>query len=127
MAPRILGPYELERLLGSGGFGAVWVGRHRETGALHALKVVELASATETLRFEREAEALARLGDHPGVVTVHAVFHSGNSAVLVMELVEGEDLERRLAREGPLSEDEAVRLVSQVARAVAHAHARGRA
>ncbi|MCO5166399.1 MAG: serine/threonine protein kinase [Planctomycetes bacterium] len=125
MARRV-GPYELERRLGKGGMGEVWAAAHVETGARHALKLIALTDAAAALRAAREAEALARLDGHPGVLRVFSAFVDGPRMVLAMELVEGgEDLEARLAREGPLEPAAAARLVRDVALAVQHAHDRG--
>lgn len=126
MEQRRLGPYLLERRIGAGGFGAVWIGVHEQSGARHALKVLELATPEEAQRFQREAEALVRMDGHPHSVRVHAAFSVGSTAVLVTELVEGPgDLAAHLKSNGPLPPGDALRLVVCVARAVAHAHARG--
>ncbi|MCW8139631.1 MAG: serine/threonine protein kinase, partial [Planctomycetota bacterium] len=88
MARRV-GPYELERRLGKGGMGEVWAAAHVETGARHALKLIALTDADAALRATREAEALARLDGHPGVLRVHSAFVDGPRMVLAMELVDG--------------------------------------
>jgi len=125
--PRVgarLGDYVLESVLGRGGMGAVFVGRHASVGARRAVKVVVGGGDRARARFEREAQALARVEGHDGVVRVHAYGHAAGNDYLVMDLVEGETLEAALAR-GPLAVGRAVRLVRQVAEALAHVHAAG--
>jgi hypothetical protein len=114
-----LGPYTVVAPLGRGAMGVVYEARD-PTGAPAAVKV-----ATEGApRFAREARSLARL-EHPNVVRFLGASEGAQApAWLAMELVRGEDLERRLAR-GRLAPDEAARLVAQVAAGVAHAHERG--
>jgi hypothetical protein len=116
-----VGRYEVLGGLGRGGAGAVLRVRDPESGEELALKRLEVTSELSTKRFEREAQALARL-DHPHVVRVHEFGSESGRPHLVMELVEGTTLEARLSR-GPLPPREAARLVAAVADAVAHAHA----
>ncbi|HBP21357.1 MAG TPA: hypothetical protein DEA08_26665 [Planctomycetes bacterium] len=121
---RSFGPYEVVRRLGAGGFGAVYEVRHRETGGAYALKaLLPLHDEEERRRFEREAEAMARL-DHPHVARVHAADLSGPEPYLVQELLPGGDLNRLLAA-GPLELERALELTRQVASGLAHAHAAG--
>ncbi len=129
---RRLGPYELLGELGRGGMGTVYRARHRESGAAHAVKALRAQSGDEAgqralARFTREAEALARVGAHPAIANVHACGRSsgGGLAWMAMELVEGETLSARLAREGPLPPIEAATLVAALARALQHVHDHG--
>ena len=123
-----IGEYGLERELGRGAMGAVFVGRHVASGARHALKVLHLGAArdpTRRERFAREARALARLDRHPGVVRIHAHGVEGDGvAWCALELVLGGDLGARLA-EGLPPLDEALGIAEGVARALAHVHAAG--
>ncbi len=131
--PRRIGPYIIEGTIGAGGMGAVLRGRHEGTGALHAVKVVTAGDdaapderAAFLARFRREAEVLARMDDHPGIVRVHASGADERGRPwLAMELVDGETLEERLRREGTLAPTDAAALVAAVARAVDHAHELG--
>lgn len=123
------GPYILEEVLGSGGMGAVYRARHDETGALYALKIIRPdrtgSNHTELLkRFQREAQVMARVDRHPGIVKVHSFGYQQGIPWLALELVEGQSLYEQL-QEGPLDPDDAVRLVSLAARAVHHAHQHG--
>ncbi|MCO5168553.1 MAG: serine/threonine protein kinase [Planctomycetes bacterium] len=118
-----LGAYEVEAELGRGGVARVLRGRHVETGAVHALKVLEhVTTAEEAARFRREAEALARL-DGAGVVAVHALWVEDRRMVLAMDLMPGGTLRARLARPWPWRE--AAALVVGLARTLQGAHALG--
>ncbi|MDO0910877.1 serine/threonine-protein kinase [Streptomyces sp. DT2A-34] len=120
------GRFELVERLGSGGMGTVWRARdtvlHREV----ALKAVRSDPDTVGLvreRVLREARALARLS-HPHVVTVHQIIDADPHPWIVMELVPGVSLQRRLD-DGPLTPLEAARLGRQVLAALRAAHAAG--
>jgi eukaryotic-like serine/threonine-protein kinase len=117
--------YRLLRLLAEGGMGEVWSARNERTNRDFAIKFLlpALARDPEALhRFVREAKATGQLR-HPNVVTaMDAGMHEGRP-YLVMELLSGESLEARLAREGRLDELETCILLGQVARALEHAHA----
>jgi serine/threonine-protein kinase len=80
-------------------------------------------SPTVRERFRREARAAARLS-HPAIVQIHDIVESDDSDAIIMELVDGEPLSRRIAR-GPLDLREAVRLGRQIAEGLAAAHAKG--
>jgi eukaryotic-like serine/threonine-protein kinase len=111
-----LGPYRIEQLIGSGGMGRVYRARDTRLGRAVAIKV----TAQEfTGRFEREARAIGALG-HANICTLFDV----GPNYLVMELVEGESLADRL-RKGPLRFEDVIRYGSQIADALATAHALG--
>ncbi len=123
---RTIGPYTLEKLLGSGGMGEVYQAYDRRLERWVAIKVIRpeaAAKATARERFRREARAAARLS-HPAIVQIHDIVESDESDAIVMELIEGESLACRLAR-GPLAMDEAVRLGREIAEGLAAAHAKG--
>ncbi len=125
---RRFGPYVVLEEIGRGGMGAVYRARHVETGVDYALKAIlpEIAAAPDPddlVRFDREAEVLARL-DHPNIVRVHAHGVEGAIRWTAMDLVAGRSLEA-LALERPIEPRRASRLVAKVARAVDHAHGRG--
>jgi tetratricopeptide (TPR) repeat protein len=121
------GRYELDRLLGRGGMGEVYLARDRTLGRPVALKFVNtdrLSDAGSRQRLLREAQAAASL-DHPSICTV---FEAGEApdgrAYIAMQYVEGETLSDRLLR-GPLPVREALTLATHITDALAAAHKRG--
>jgi tetratricopeptide (TPR) repeat protein len=121
----VVGRFELVREIGRGGFGVVWEARDRDLGRAVAFKAVrsgERAGVREE-RLLREAEAAARLS-HPNVVTLHEAGHCEHGPYLVLELLRGQTLAERLDQ-GPMPVREAVRIGTEVARALAHAHGEG--
>ncbi|MBN1607316.1 MAG: serine/threonine protein kinase [Polyangiaceae bacterium] len=125
---RISGKYRLLRRLGEGGMGEVWAARNERTDRDFAIKfllpyLVGNSQAIE--RFVREARATGQL-HHPNVVSVlDAGRAQDGRPYLVMELLAGESLEQRLARERVLPHLSACVLFSQVARALEAAHRAG--
>ena len=117
--------FEVERLLGHGGMGDVWLARDRESGEEVALKLLRAGglSASAARRLEREAEALSRL-EHQNIVRVRRAGQAGGVAFLAMELVEGEGLDEGIRR-GPLRIGSVVRWIRDVADALGAAHAAG--
>jgi tRNA A-37 threonylcarbamoyl transferase component Bud32/tetratricopeptide (TPR) repeat protein len=123
---RTIGPYTLEKRLGAGGMGEVFQAYDRRLDRRVAVKLIRSAQAADTTareRFHREARAAARLS-HPAIVQVFDLFEADSREAIVMELIDGEPLARRLAR-GPLPTSEAVRLGSEIAHGLAAAHERG--
>jgi len=108
--------YVLERHLGQGGMGAVYLARDESLGRRVALKVVlETRAGDEEARsrFRREARAMASV-EHPNVVRLYTFGTTETSDYLVMEYVEGETLATRLSRGGPLAENEALRILREM-------------
>ena len=121
-----LGPYEVLGALGAGGMGEVYRARDTKLGRDVALKILPDAFATDPerlARFEREAKTLASV-NHPHIAQIYGFEQSGNTSALVMELVDGEDLSRRIAR-GPIPLAEALLLATQIAEALEAAHEQG--
>lgn len=122
-----LGPFMIERELGSGAMGSVYLATYKETGQPVALKIISLAlSANETavLRFEREANILKQL-KHPNIVRLHSHGRYKGTPFFVMEYVKGESLDHSLGRRGRFSWEDVVHLGRQVAQALQHAHDKG--
>src|SRR5947209_1547688 len=119
--------YELVHELGQGAAGTVHLARQVALDREVVIKrIVGGASSQDPetiLRFERQARLLARL-DHPGIVRVHEVVRMGADLFVVMEHVPGSDLRRMLA-ESPPGPGAAVRMVTDIAAALDHAHERG--
>ncbi len=123
-----LGPYVLVRELARGGMGAVFVARHQALGREVALKVLLMpahrAKQQQVQRFSLEAQAAARLR-HPHVVPIHDLGAAAGFHYLTLDLVDGESLQRRLDRAGPLPPRVAARALEQAARGLQHAHHSG--
>src|SRR5450759_2969620 len=121
------GTYRVDRPVGEGGMAAVWAGTNVRTGKRVALKVILRSLKTmpeaEGL-FHSEGLAASRV-NHPNVVTVFDVVEHEGMACLVMELLDGEPLGSYIARNGPLSVNEATVLLLPAMRGVAAAHAQG--
>ncbi len=121
------GRYRVERLLGRGGMGAVHLARDLQLDRLVAIKELPAEFASDPMlreRFLREVRMAASFS-HPNIVPVYAVEEQGRSLAFVMGFVEGESLGERVRRAGPLSSRESVRLLLDVAYALAYAHGRG--
>jgi serine/threonine-protein kinase len=119
--------YQVERLLGMGGMGAVYEATHRVTGKRFALKLLlpELTTREDVVtRFIREAQVAGRF-QHPNVVEVYDVGEHGSSMFMVMELLRGESLALRLEREGRLPVDVVCKLMMECLDGVAAAHGAG--
>ena len=120
--------YLLKRRIAEGGMGEVWLARNERTQGDCAIKVLlpGLSRNSEALqRFVREARATGQL-KHPGIIQVFDAGKTGDGRpYLVMELLAGESLAERLVRETLLAPGEACVLLSQVARALEHAHRMG--
>ncbi|MEO7456983.1 MAG: serine/threonine-protein kinase [Gemmatimonadaceae bacterium] len=122
----LAGEYSLQRELGRGGMGIVYLARDVQLDRDVAIKVLpsHLASADARGRFVREARMAAGLS-HPNIVPIHRVGEVGGFVFFVMSYVEGETLGERLRRSGPLPAAEATRVMREVAWALAYAHGRG--
>jgi serine/threonine-protein kinase len=121
------GRYALIDHIGQGARGRVFKARHRLMDRVVALKVYmpdDSLSKNALGRFFREMKIVALL-DHPNVVrAIDADVHDG-CPYIVMEYLEGDDLEHVFARRGPLPEDEVIAFMAQAARGLAHAHEMG--
>jgi serine/threonine protein kinase/Tfp pilus assembly protein PilF len=122
----IIGTYRVEKKLGEGGMGVVFLAYDTTLHRRVALKVVEdsadgAASRDHLVREARNAAAL----NHPHICTVHEVRHDGGRTFIAMEYVEGRSLRDRIDERGALPYDEALRHARQAADAVAYAHEHG--
>ncbi len=119
------GRYRLEGLLGEGGMGAVWVARQLTLERDVAVKVVHAAAPEHRPLLRREALALAAV-HHPAVIQVFDYGETEDGVpYVVMELLRGESLAARLAREGPLPADAAVEILLPLLDGLAAAHRAG--
>ncbi|MFN0010390.1 MAG: protein kinase domain-containing protein [Phycisphaerales bacterium] len=124
--PASIGPYTIQRELGRGGMGVVYLARDPKLDRDVAIKSLPALFAQEPARlerFQREAKVLASL-NHPGIAAIHGLEIVDNQHYLVLEYVEGESLADRLAR-GPLPIDDALPLAKQIAEALEAAHEKG--
>jgi len=126
----LAGRYTIERELGRGGMATVYLARDERHRRDVALKVVhpELTSVVgESLgarRFQREIEIAAQL-NHPHILPLYDSGAASGHLYYIMPFVDGESLRARLSRAGPLAIGDAVRLLRDLARALAHAHRHG--
>ena len=120
------GPYEILAGIGAGGMGEVYRARDTRLGRTVAVKVLRshMADRSDSReRFEREARAASSL-NHPHICTVFDVGRQDGRDFIVMEHLDGETLESRLAR-GPLPLDQALRSAIAISDALAAAHRAG--
>src|SRR3954471_15501468 len=123
----LAGEYSLQRELGRGGMGIVYLARDVQLDRDVAIKLLPpfLAQDPENReRFKREARMAAGLS-HPNIVPIHRVSEAGGFVFFVMSYVEGETLGERLRTRGPLPPADATRVLREVAWALAYAHGRG--
>ncbi|MCC6245832.1 MAG: serine/threonine protein kinase [Gemmatimonadaceae bacterium] len=119
--------YTIERELGRGGMGAVYLARDRQLDRPVALKVLPQEFATDAAlreRFLRETRTAASFS-HPNIVPVYAVEDGTDVLAFAMAYVEGESLAARVARAGAMGARDAVRLLQDIGYALAYAHGRG--
>ena len=124
--PALPDDFELLGEVGRGGMGIVYKARQRSLNRMVAIKVLRPgdAGASEPVqRFRREAQSLARLR-HPHIVAIHDVGAVGGQLYFTMAFVDGESL-ARLVRTGEMTPTRVVRLLRQVAGAIAHSHGVG--
>ncbi len=126
-----MGSYRLERLLGRGGMGEVWLARHQMLVRPAAIKLVRPdfwggdLSEVVFRRFEREAQATASLTSPHTIQLYDFGFTKEGIFYYVMELLEGTDLDSLVKRFGPLPPARATRFLQQACLSLAEAHARG--
>lgn len=124
----VAGKYQLVRCIGQGGMGSVWEGRHTSLGTRVAIKFIEADYADNgeaRSRFDREARAAASLqSKHAIQIFDHGVTEDGKPYI-VMEMLVGEPLDKRIQRIGQLPLQDTTRILQQVGRALTQAHDKG--
>ncbi len=119
-----LANYKIEKLLGAGGMGEVYLARDSKLNRLVALKILPwqfVADSERSARFQREARALSAL-NHPNLVTIYEFGEANGVHFIAMEFVEGQNL---ASSQEKLSLRESLSLVAQIAEALAAAHQAG--
>ncbi len=123
----VAGRYSLERELGRGGMGVVYLAREVRLDRPVAIKLLPPSKASDPRlreRFLREARTAAKLS-HPNIIPIHAVEEIDAFVFFAMAYIEGETLTERVRRRGPLAPSEASRVLRDVAWALAYAHGQG--
>ena len=122
------GKYQLIKMIGRGGMGSVWEARHASLGTPSAIKFIEAEYANSTearSRFDKEAKAAATIqSKHAIQIYDHGVTDDGKPYI-VMELLTGEPLDKRIDRLGTLTLQDTARILQQVCRGLSRAHERG--
>jgi serine/threonine protein kinase len=121
-----LGAYEIQSAIGAGGMGEVYRAKDTKLGREVALKILPatfIADPERVARFRREAQVLASL-NHPHIAQIYGLEEANGTQFLVLELVDGESLDRRIAR-GRVPVDEALGSAKQIAEALEAAHEKG--
>lgn len=126
MHPATIGPYQVQRELGRGGMGEVYLARDTRLDRQVAIKALPAHLATDPdrlARFQREAKVLASL-NHPGIGAIFGLEEADGHQYLILEFIEGETLADRLVS-GPIPVDEALGIAKQIAEALDAAHEKG--
>lgn len=126
MHPATIGPYQIQRELGRGGMGEVYLAHDTRLDRQVAIKALpeHLAQDPDRLvRFQREAKVLASL-NHPGIGAIYGLEEAGGHQYLILEFIEGETMATRLER-GPIPVEESLPLAKQIAEALEAAHEKG--
>jgi serine/threonine-protein kinase len=122
----LAGEYSIERELGRGGMGIVYLAREVRLARQVAIKVLPPSLATPDRReqFVREAQTAAGLS-HPNIVAIHRVDEAGGFVYFVMAFLDGETLAQRIRARGPLPPHVAARVLREVSWALTYAHSNG--
>ena len=117
--------YELIRIIGKGGFGTTWYARDTKLDMPVAVKELSDTDPSRKKKFLREARTLARFAREPGIVNVRDYLEYNGKAYMVMEYLDGSDLNTKIAEGGPISFDAAYHLLRPVILVLGKLHAEG--
>ena len=123
----LAGKYSIDRELGRGGMGIVYLAHEVHLDRLVAIKLLPPERAVDPAlrqRFLREARLAAKLS-HPNIIPIHSVAETGEFVYYIMAFVDGETLADRVRSRGPLTGAEGARILREVAWALSHAHSQG--
>jgi serine/threonine protein kinase/Tol biopolymer transport system component len=123
-AGQTVGPYKIVSLLGEGGMGEVYLAQDERLGRQVALKLLPaqfMRDADRVRRFEQEARAVSAL-NHPNIVTIHEIGNTNSLHFITTEFIDGETLREHMVS-NPLNLDEVLDIATQIASALAAAHA----
>ena len=119
-----LGKHKLLGHIGSGGMSSVYLAEHTMMHDHRAIKVLpqsKLGKSSYLARFRQEAKAIASL-NHPNIVRAHDIDNQGDTHYIVMEYVDGDDLQTIVKKKGPLEFEDVANYIAQAARGLQHAH-----
>lgn len=122
-----VGDYKIVAELGEGGMGMVYKGQHAALGQVVAVKSLHptlMSNQAAKDRFEREAQALARL-NHPNIIGLLNFINNADGCFIVMEFAEGEDLEHKLQRMGLIPPPQCIPWFIEACRGLEYAHQQG--
>ncbi|MCH5223540.1 MAG: serine/threonine protein kinase [Muribaculaceae bacterium] len=138
------GMYRIEKILGKGGFGITYLATDSGLNRQRAIKeffpkdfcdrnennsYVSLGNSNNSefiiklkKKFIKEARNIANLDQHHGIINIHAVFEENNTAYYVMDYIEGESLAAMVKRNGPLSQEKAIKYITKIGEALEYVH-----
>ena len=119
-----LGKHKLLGHIGSGGMSSVYLAEHRMMHTKRAIKVLpqsRLGKSSYLARFQQEAKAIASL-NHPNIVRAYDIDNQGDTHYIVMEYVDGDDLQTMVKKNGPMAFDKVADYIAQAAHGLQHAH-----
>ena len=119
-----LGKHKLLGHIGSGGMSSVYLAEHMMMHTKRAIKVLpqsRLGKSSYLARFQQEAKAIASL-NHPNIVRAYDIDNQGDTHYIVMEYVDGDDLQTMVKKNGPMAFDKVADYIAQAAHGLQHAH-----
>ncbi len=119
----VFGDYVAIQQIGQGGMATVYKATHRQRGDFVAIKVLETDDPEAANRFDREVRAAAKV-NHPNIVTAYDSVHTPDINYMVMEFVDGPNLQQYVEEHGPLAWQDGLSCIAQAGLGLEHAHGR---